>query len=87
LPKTAHNVIASAPTSSASPLGIPVQQEGSPHIGHADAVAGQTSDFPTSPNSAPGAYERIAYYDSASQATDNLVFLGNMGGQGSGVFD
>lgn len=32
-------------------------------------------------------YERIAYYDSESQTNDNLVFLGNYGGQGSGVFD
>lgn len=31
-------------------------------------------------------YERIGYYDSASQTVDNLVFLGNHGGQGSGVF-
>ena len=32
-------------------------------------------------------YEKIGYYDSASQTLDNLVFLGNYGGQGSGVFD
>ncbi|TVY44898.1 Protein TOS1 [Lachnellula occidentalis] len=32
-------------------------------------------------------FERIGYYDSASQTVDNLVFLGNYGGQGSGVFD
>ena len=31
-------------------------------------------------------YDRIAYYDSVSQTVDNLVFLGNFGGQGSGVF-
>jgi hypothetical protein len=32
-------------------------------------------------------YDRIGFYDSASQTLDNLVFLGNHGGQGSGVFD
>ncbi|KAL3422172.1 PGA52-like protein [Phlyctema vagabunda] len=32
-------------------------------------------------------YMRIGYYDSGSQVLDNLVFLGNHGGQGSGVFD
>ena len=32
-------------------------------------------------------YERIGYYHSASQTLENLVFLGNHGGQGSGVFD
>ncbi|KAG9230175.1 putative TOS1-like glycosyl hydrolase-domain-containing protein [Amylocarpus encephaloides] len=34
-----------------------------------------------------GVFERIGYYDSASQTVDNLVFLGNHGGDGSGVFD
>ncbi|KAA8574864.1 hypothetical protein MFRU_002g04550 [Monilinia fructicola] len=34
-----------------------------------------------------GSYSRIGYYNSAEQTLDNLVFLGNHGGQGSGVFD
>ncbi|KAH8787427.1 putative TOS1-like glycosyl hydrolase-domain-containing protein [Hyaloscypha sp. PMI_1271] len=42
---------------------------------------------PAGPGVAQGQqYERIAYYDSVSQTVDNLVFLGNHGGQGSGVF-
>lgn len=32
-------------------------------------------------------YERIGYYHSASQTLENMVFLGNYGGDGSGVFD
>ncbi|RDW87559.1 hypothetical protein BP5796_03253 [Coleophoma crateriformis] len=32
-------------------------------------------------------YTRIGYYDSVSQTLDNLVFLGNHGGEGSGVVD
>ncbi|TGO30690.1 hypothetical protein BPAE_0004g01490 [Botrytis paeoniae] len=36
---------------------------------------------------ASGSYSRIGYYNSAEQTLDNLVFLGNYGGQGSGVFD
>jgi hypothetical protein len=36
---------------------------------------------------AASTYDRIGFYDSASQTLDNLVFLGNHGGQGSGVFD
>ncbi|TGO78427.1 hypothetical protein BELL_0067g00230 [Botrytis elliptica] len=36
---------------------------------------------------ASGSYSRIGYYNSAEQTLDNLVFLGNHGGQGSGVFD
>ncbi|CAD6442185.1 96f09121-de62-402b-b8d4-8d082bf913ba [Sclerotinia trifoliorum] len=34
-----------------------------------------------------GSYSRIGYYDSVEQTLDNLVFLGNYGGQGSGVFN
>ncbi|KAJ8066048.1 hypothetical protein OCU04_005140 [Sclerotinia nivalis] len=34
-----------------------------------------------------GSYSRIGYYNSAEQTLDNLVFLGNYGGQGSGVFN
>jgi hypothetical protein len=34
-----------------------------------------------------GAWTRIGYYNSKSQTNDGLVFLNNMGGQGSGVFD
>jgi hypothetical protein len=42
---------------------------------------------PAGPGIAQGQqYKRIAYYDSVSQTVDNLVFLGNHGGQGSGVF-
>ncbi|KAH9220564.1 putative TOS1-like glycosyl hydrolase-domain-containing protein [Leptodontidium sp. 2 PMI_412] len=33
------------------------------------------------------AYSRTSYYDSVSQTANNIVFLGNHGGQGSGVFD
>ena len=32
-------------------------------------------------------YQRMGYYHSTSQTMDNLVFLGNYGGQGSGCFD
>lgn len=32
-------------------------------------------------------YDRIGFYHASSQTVENLVFLGNHGGQGSGVFD
>jgi len=32
-------------------------------------------------------YKRIGYYEASSQTVEKLVFLGNFGGQGSGVFD
>jgi hypothetical protein len=34
-----------------------------------------------------GGFSRTGYYDSASQHLDGLTFLGNHGGDGSGVFD
>tara|TARA_R110002060_G_scaffold69300_2_gene77947 strand:+ start:309 stop:458 length:150 start_codon:yes stop_codon:yes gene_type:complete len=33
------------------------------------------------------AYSRISHYDAVSQTAENVVFLGNHGGQGSGIFD
>ena len=36
---------------------------------------------------ASGDWERTAYYSSEQQVADNIVFLGNYGGEGSGVFD
>ncbi|XMA18527.1 hypothetical protein WAI453_011318 [Rhynchosporium graminicola] len=33
------------------------------------------------------AYKRTSYYEASSQTVENLAFLGNFGGQGSGVWD
>ena len=38
-------------------------------------------------NSSGGAWNRVAYYNADQQVADNMVFLGNYGGQGSGVWD
>jgi hypothetical protein len=48
-----------------------------------------SSPRPVTDAAGPDVYQRIGYYDSASQTMDNLVFLGNYGGEtgGSGVFD
>ena len=57
--------------------------------GSGAAAAAASALPPPSANSGSGhgqQYDRIAYYDSVSQTVDNLVFLGNFGGQGSGVF-
>ncbi len=35
----------------------------------------------------PGQWSRVSYYNAAQQVVENIVFLGNHGGQGSGVFD
>ncbi|KAM3067696.1 target of Sbf [Clarireedia jacksonii] len=57
-----------------------------------------SSAVPTTSSSAPDktsnleftssdSFSRIGYYNSVQQILDNLVFLGNHGGQGSGVWD
>jgi len=54
------------------------------------ASTGETSENATTLNPAVDAssvYERIGFYDSAAQILDNLVFLANLGGQGSGCWD
>ncbi|KAG4440986.1 hypothetical protein IFR05_003550 [Cadophora sp. M221] len=55
----------------------------------ANTPAGAVADnkFENSNAKSKNAYSRTSYYDSVSQTADNIVFLGNHGGQGSGVFD
>lgn len=36
---------------------------------------------------ASGDWERTSYYNAESNVAENIVFLGNYGGEGSGVFD
>ncbi len=68
------------------PLATPEDLSG------ASSVPAPASKVAPTPPAGPSSddievYERIGYYDSVSQTVDNLVFLGNHGGQGSGVFD
>lgn len=54
----------------------------------ADAVKGIVKNVKAAASGdSTGAYSRTGYYDSESQTLDGLTFLGNYGGQGSGVFD
>lgn len=54
-----------------------------------NAPAKSTKAASSKPGAANGnsAYTRTGYYDAESQTLDGLVFLGNYGGAGSGVFD
>lgn len=36
---------------------------------------------------AGGDWDRVGYYNAEQQVADNIVFLGNYGGEGSGIFD
>ncbi|KUJ24321.1 uncharacterized protein LY89DRAFT_572863 [Mollisia scopiformis] len=56
------------------------------------ATTSSSTSFLAEPPSGPGydasvIFERAHYYNAASQIIDNVTFLGNYGGQGSGVFD
>ncbi|OAR00191.1 hypothetical protein LLEC1_07672, partial [Akanthomyces lecanii] len=66
-------------------------------VGNANANA-PASPAPAASSSAPApkkpkpaasgqAWDRTSYYSAEAQTAENLVFLGNYGGQGSGVFD
>ncbi|KAI1857081.1 hypothetical protein JX265_011282 [Neoarthrinium moseri] len=48
----------------------------------AASTASTSADF-----DAAGDYTRVAYYSAEDQTADGITFLGNYGGQGSGVFD
>jgi hypothetical protein len=54
---------------------------------HADEGSSAKPPTPSSGSGDSGTFERIGYYNSVNQTVDNLVFLGNHSGQGSGVFD
>lgn len=68
----------------------PVQPSPAPPSVQSQAAKGPSAANPSLTSSGTSnslVYERIGYYQSTSQTVDNLVFLGNHGGQGSGVFD
>ncbi|KAI9841081.1 MAG: target of Sbf [Thelocarpon superellum] len=49
--------------------------------------SGSYGDYSNTGSSPVSSWTRAAYYDSASQTKDGLVFLNHLGGQGSGVWD
>lgn len=65
-----------------TPTSTPVQATTSPVAGPTPTLSATTKISGTSED-----FSRIGYYDSASQHLDGLTFLGNHGGDSSGVFD
>ncbi|KPM38622.1 hypothetical protein AK830_g7950 [Neonectria ditissima] len=54
------------------------------------AKAGSKSSSKSESKSKPAAggdWDRVGYYNAEQQVADNIVFLGNYGGEGSGIFD
>lgn len=72
---------AGAPAAAAATTTAAAPAATSPAAG---AAASAVVKAAVDPNAA---YTRIGYYNAATQALDGLTFLGNHGGQGSGVFD
>ncbi|KAG0651197.1 Allergen Asp [Hyphodiscus hymeniophilus] len=70
-----------APSTTLETASIPTAIEAT-----SEASPISSSGFPSVINNST-VYQRIGYYNSVNQTLDNLVFLGNYGGQGSGCFD
>jgi hypothetical protein len=51
------------------------------------ATNGAPASAPGDNGASVGDYKRTGYYDADAGTADGLVFLGQKGGQGSGVFD
>lgn len=68
-----------------SPKGQDVEAKTPPEVkaGYGEAL----HPHQASSASPGGRWDRVAYYNAESQAVENMVFMGNYGGQGSGVFD
>ncbi|KAF4469995.1 hypothetical protein FALBO_3108 [Fusarium albosuccineum] len=91
-----------APAAATEPAGQPAEQPASkPKSDSTKKVTTPTQDKAKTPIKKPkakgdtkskstaagGDWERTAYYNAEQQVAENIVFLGNYGGEGSGVFD
>ncbi|KYK54682.1 hypothetical protein DCS_06642 [Drechmeria coniospora] len=80
------NAAAAAPANAAAVPGVAQPAAGSPP----DVSPPQSSAIPKSNASSASSgsdWDRIAYFNAETKERDNMVFMANLGGQGSGVFD
>lgn len=53
-----------------------------------EGIANAVKDIGKSKGKSSGLdWDRVAYYNAGTQEVDNMIFMANYGGQGSGVFD
>lgn len=74
------------PAAATEPVEQPAEPgapEPRPDVSKKVNVPGETKTKPA----AGGDWQRTAYYSAEQQFADNVVFLGNYGGDGSGIFD
>lgn len=80
---------AATPAPSASSVGVAAAPAAAPSKAAQSSSAPKVEKNSSIPvvNAGAGNWGRQAYYNAESTTADGLVFLNNMGGQGSGVFD
>lgn len=90
-----NNWLGGAPTKAPIPVATPPPASppaspppASPPASHpAGDLAAAGKSPPTKPGPSGGDWGRVAYYNAEKQVAENMVFMGNYGGQGSGVWD
>ena len=89
LPTTStSSLAASTPTSAVAADTTAVSTAAASSVDYSEptTVASSAASSASTP-AASGDWTRTAYYDADSQTSTGITFLGNYGGQGSGVFD
>lgn len=81
-----YNGVSAATTTPSSPVGD-VESISLADTGEEALPTPAVSESVAPANSIGSCWNRSAYYDSASQSSQGLVFLNHFGGSGSGVFD
>lgn len=80
---------AAAASAEPTPASSDSSEPAAPEPSHSDDDEGDSNEHSAedSTGDSTGDWERVGYYDAASQTLDGMVFLNNKGGQGSGCFD
>ncbi|CAM1504307.1 Fc.00g018980.m01.CDS01 [Cosmosporella sp. VM-42] len=79
--------VAPAPSEAAPSEAAPSVAAPSKKASSSPKPKATSSSTPSSNTGAGGDWDRTSYYNAEQQVADNIIFLGNYGGQGSGVWD
>ncbi|PBP22455.1 hypothetical protein BUE80_DR006663 [Diplocarpon rosae] len=84
---TTTTCLATKPATTGEPGSIPKENIAKPMSSIPATASSSIGDDALKTSSSESSYQRIGYYDAENQIADNVTFLGNHGGQGSGTFD
>ncbi|KAI5467321.1 putative TOS1-like glycosyl hydrolase-domain-containing protein [Mariannaea sp. PMI_226] len=84
---TATEPVATQPAATEPVSSKVAEVSGAPDDQPYPSSSSSSSPPKSSGSSNTGAWERTSYYNAEQQTAENVVFLGNYGGQGSGVWD